>query len=371
MSTPSPTRAGTREPVEVKVQTPKETLRCATVGVGRMGRHHARKYAEMAGCELVAVVDADEERRLTAAETHGCVALADEKELIDLGVDAVSIAVPTTYHRKCATPLLEAGIACLIEKPLAEDVEEGRKLVEIAERTGATLMVGHIERFNPAVRALERAQRDDMGGGESARGVVPRFIEVHRVSPMTFRSVDVSVVMDMMIHDLDVILWLMNGVEPSEVVASGVPVITEHEDVCNARLTFDMPQGPCVANITASRLAMKTERKVRIVGENGYVSIDFAAKAGVLIRKTANEMQLEEVRDALRNGTDLSELNYMDLIAYEPLEIDHRDQLEMEIEAFLTAVRTGERAPIDARAGFAAVRTAQRIIDAAQSMRRD
>src|SRR5690606_21493061 len=140
-------------------------------------------------------------------------------------------------------------------------------------------------------------------------GIVPRFIEVHRVSPMTFRSVDVSVVMDMMIHDLDVVLMLMNGAEPVEVQASGVPVLTEHEDVCNARLTFDQPQGKCVANITASRLALKTERKIRIIGDNAYVSLDYAKKSGLLIRKTANELQMAEVREALRNGADLSDLD--------------------------------------------------------------
>jgi predicted dehydrogenase len=174
--------------------------------------------------------------------------------------------------------------------------------------------------------------------------------------------------MDMMIHDLDVVLWLMGGVEPTDVQASGIPVLTEHEDVCNARLTFDLPYGKCVANVTASRLALKTERKTRIIGENAYVSIDYARKAGVLIRRTANQVQMDEIRDALRKGTDLSELDYSDLIAIEQLEIDDAaDQLEMEIQSFLDAVRTGSKPPIDAKAGFAAVRTAQRIMEAARA----
>jgi len=342
------------------------TLRCGVVGVGRMGRHHARKYADMPGVELVGVVDRDTERRSVIAQKHRCKGFANECELLQAGVDAISIAVPTTEHLRAAAPFLEAGVACLIEKPLANTVEEARKLAQIAERSGATLMVGHIERFNPAVRALQRAQQSMSLSSETAghamAGIAPRFIEVHRVSPMTFRSVDVSVVMDMMIHDLDVVLMLMNGAEPVEVQASGVAVLTEHEDVCNARLTFDQPQGKCVANITASRLAFKTERKIRIIGDNAYVSIDFAKKSGLLIRKTANKLQMEEVRDALRNGTDLSDLDYGNLLAIEPLEIDDADQLELEVGEFLEAVRSGRKPSIDAHAGFVNVRTAHRIM---------
>ncbi len=348
------------------VGTATQTLRCAVVGVGRMGQHHARKYAQMEGVELVGVVDGDADRRETMADSLGCAAVASEEELLALGVDAVSIAVPTTYHLKCAAPLLKAGVACLIEKPLATDSDEAKELVRLAEESGAMLMVGHIERFNPAVMALQRAADSD-GDGRSVQGLVPRFVEVHRVSPMTFRSVDVSVVMDMMIHDLDVVLWLMGGREPDAVEASGVPVLTEHEDVCNARLTFNMPEGRCVANITASRLAFKTERKTRITGERGYVSIDYAKKAGVLIRKTANQVQMDEIRSALREGKDLSDLDYSDLVAIEPLELEGIDQLEQEIAAFLRCVRTGEAPPIDAQAGFAAVRTAERIIEAARA----
>ncbi len=342
------------------------TLRCACIGVGRMGRHHARKYAQIEGVELVAIVDADPEKRADAQEEHGCKAFADELDLLDLNLDAVTIAVPTKYHLKCAKPLLEKGIACLIEKPLATDEAESLELAQLAEKHGAILMVGHIERFNPVVQALEGTD-DDGNPITAAESIMPRFIEVHRVSPMPFRSLDVSVVMDMMIHDLDVVLWLMGGNEPTDIQASGVAVLSDgQEDVCNARLTFDMPQGKCVANITASRLALKTERKTRIIGENAYVSIDYGEKSGVLIRKNANSPQLEELRAAIREGTDLSDLNYNDLLTIETLDVDDRDQLEMEVRAFLDCVRTRKTPPIDAKAGFAAVRTAQRIIEIAR-----
>ena len=269
------------------VQDPSEPLPVGVVGVGRMGRHHARVLSEMPGVTLLGVVDADPERRADAAEQRGCRAMAAVEELLDAGAKAAVIAVPTVHHLAAARPLLEAGVGCLIEKPLAPDGATAREIKSIAESTGATLQVGHTERYNPAVRALE-AERA-RAAAEGRPGIFPRFIEVHRVSPMTFRSVDVGVVFDMMIHDLDVVLNLVGGAEPDEIQAAGVSVLTEHEDVASARLTFDTPAGPCIANITASRLAFKTERKIRIIAEDAYVSIDYAKKAGVVIRKTANE----------------------------------------------------------------------------------
>lgn len=340
-------------------------LRCGAVGVGRMGRHHARVYAEMDGVELVGVVDANPETAKAIAEKHGCRAFASEQELLEAGVDAVSIAVPTTAHHASAAPFLEAGVACLIEKPLAPTAEEAEAIKDIAEKSGACLMVGHIERFNPVMRAMHKAaaSEDDPNGRDISRKLAPRFIEVHRVSPMTFRSVDIGVVMDMMIHDLDVVLMLMGGREPDDIQASGVAIVTEHEDLCNARLTFHMPEGTCVANITASRLAMKTERVARITGENGYIKIDYAAKQGLIIKRTANEVQMREVREQLRAGKDLTDLNWQDLVNIEPLMIDSGEPIVMEIEEFLEAVRSGRRPEIDARAGLVNVRTAERIVE--------
>jgi predicted dehydrogenase len=334
-----------------------EPIRCGVVGVGRMGRHHARVYSEMEGVELVGVVDQDPGRAETIAESRNCRAFATEQDLLAAGVDAVSVAVPTTAHMHSARPFLENKVACLIEKPLAPDAETAWGLKELAESSGATLMVGHIERFNPVVRSMEKLKAE-------GAGIVPRFIEVHRVSPMTFRSVDIGVVMDMMIHDIDVVLSLMGGIEPADVQATGVAVVTDHEDICNARLRFDTEHGPCVANISASRLAFKTERLTRITGEGGYIKIDYAAKAGTIIRRTANEIQRQELVEQLRDGADLSDLDWSELVNVEPLEIDDADQLEMEIGSFLEAVRTGQRPPIDAEAGFVNVRTAERIVEA-------
>ena len=342
--------------------TPSTPLRCGAVGVGRMGRHHARVYAQMEGIELVGVVDANLDRAKEIAEQHGCRAFATEQELIEAGVDAVSIAVPTTYHLKSAAPFLKAGIACLIEKPLAGDASEAEQIRHLAEEHDACLMVGHIERFNPIMRAMQDA------AATNSEPIRPRFIEVHRVSPMTFRSMDIGVVMDMMIHDLDVVLMLMGGREPDEIQASGVAVVSEFEDLCSARLVWNISEddggGQCVANITASRLAMKTERLTRITGEGGYIKIDYAAKTGMMIRKTANEIQMREVREQLRSGQDLTDLDWTDLINIEPLTIDDGEPIVKEIEAFLDAVRTGDQPAIDASAGFANVRTAERIVEA-------
>lgn len=337
--------------------TPTKKLRCGVVGVGRMGQHHARVYATQPGCQLVGVVDASSERRGAIADKFDTRALESVEQLIDAGVDAVSIAVPTIYHWDAAEPLLKAGVACLVEKPLAKDVESALAIKDLAEKTGSVLMVGHIERFNPVIRAFQRAT-------EGGLPVVPRYIEVHRVSPMTFRSVDISVVMDMMIHDIDVLLMLMGGREPDDVQASGVAVITEHEDICNARLTWNLPTGQCVANVSASRLALKTERITRITGENAYIKIDYAAKNGTMIRRIANEIQMSEMREQLRKGSDLTSLKWQELVNIEQLVVDDAEPIVAEIREFLDAVRAGRRPSIDAEAGFANVRTAQRILDA-------
>lgn len=327
-------------------------IRCAVAGVGRMGRHHVRQYRNLPGVEFVGVLDADQSRAEAIAREHGVRAFASAEGLIRAGVDAVTIAVPTRHHRRAAEPFLRARVACLVEKPLAPSVEEARRLADLARETGTILQVGHIERFNPAVRAL------------TAHGdLVPRFVEVHRVSPMTFRSVDVGVVLDMMIHDLDVLLMLTGGREPVAVQACAVAVLGAAEDVCNARLEF--PSG-CVANVTASRLALKTERKIRVVAEDAYASIDFAKKSGVVIRKTANAEQLAEIRAQLAAGADLSNLDYTHLVNVEPLQVDDADQLAMQLRDFVETVRRGGWPTVDVEAGFAAVRTAERIVAAAR-----
>jgi predicted dehydrogenase len=321
-----------------------------------MGTHHARLYSEIQGAELIGVVDTNPRRRQEAAEKWGVAVYETVEELLAQSPDAVTIATPTAQHRVVAEPLLDANVACLIEKPLAPDLDEAQAIAEAAERSGVVLQVGHVVRYDPVTLGIR-----------ALGGFTPRFIEIHRVSPMTFRSVDVGVVLDMMIHDIDVLLMLM-GEEPEQVQANAVSVFGEAEDVCNARLSFpaDSDGVRCVANVTASRLALKTERKMRMICEHTYVSADFVAGTGTVVRKTANAEQLADVRRRLEAGEDLSHVDYLSLVKVDSLPVGSAEPLKLQIEDFLSAVRSGRRPTVDVRAGFAAVRTARRIVGAAR-----
>jgi len=332
-----------------------KTIRCAVIGVGRMGRHHARVYAQMEDVDFVGVVDQDETRRNDIVEEWGGKAFATVEELIDTGVDAVTIATPTIYHLEVAEPLLEKGIACLIEKPLAPTAEVANAIARAAEKGGAVLQVGHVVRYDPVMRAVA-----------SIENLKPRFIEMVRISPMTFRSVDVGVVLDMMIHDLD-LLTMLTGQEPSEIRANAVSVMGEAEDMCNARLEFASEGSGlgCTANVTASRLGLKTERKLRIISEDSYVSADFVKKHVTMVRKIANEEQLLDLRTRLAAGEDLSSIDYVDLVEVEEPEVGNEDALTLQAKDFLHSVRTGEKPYVDAEAGSMAIRTAEHIMETA------
>ena len=336
-----------------------ESLRCAVIGVGRMGRHHARVYAQTEGVDLVGVVDADPEAARAIVGEWGGEAFGSVPELLDHGVDAVTIATPTIHHRAAADALVANKVACLIEKPLAPNVEEAQAIADAAATHGAVLQVGHIVRYDPVMVAVKNVV--------DQHGITPRFIEMDRISPMTFRSVDVGVVLDMMIHDLDLLLMLL-GEEPETIHANAVAVMGEAEDVCNARLVFPPAADGtrCVANVTASRLALKTERKLRVISEDAYISADFVDRRGSAVRKTANAEQLAEVRQRLAAGEDLSSVDYTELVEVDELHIDNTEPLRRQIDTFLDAVRTGAQPAVDARAGFAAVRTAERIVEAAR-----
>ncbi len=322
-------------------------LRCAVVGVGRMGQHHARIYSQMDDVDFVGVVDQSEERRNDIVEEWGGKAFATVEELIESGVDAVTIATPTIYHLEAAQPLLERGVGCLIEKPLAPTAEVATAIADTAQEGGAVLQVGHVVRYDPVMRAIA-----------SIENLQPRFIEMVRISPMTFRSTDVGVVLDMMIHDLD-LLTMLTGLEPTEIRANAVSVMGEAEDMCNARLEFD----GCTANVTASRLGLKTERKLRIISEDSYVSADFVKKHVTMVRKIANEEQLFDLRTRLAAGEDLSSIDYVDLVEVEEPEVGDEDALTLQAKDFLHSVRTGEKPYIDAEAGSMAIRTAERIME--------
>jgi predicted dehydrogenase len=265
-------------------------------------------------------------------------------------VKAVTIAVPTNVHAAVARPLLQRKVACLIEKPLAKDIAEAKQIVAWAKESGAVVQVGHIERFNPIVRSMSKV------------AIEPRFIEVIRISPLTFRSIDVGVVLDVMIHDIDIVLQLARS-KVAKIDAVGVSVIGGVEDICNARLTFE---NGCVANMTASRLALKTERKLRVFSSDAYVSIDYQKKYGIVARKTENLTAIRDTITKIRAGEieDLSQLNFMELVNIEELTVDDVEPLRAELEAFVASVTQGAPVEVSAEDGLAAVETATRIVEA-------
>ena len=237
------------------------TLRIAVIGVGHLGRHHARILSSLAGAELVAVVDTNRPRAEEIAATHRTRPLFDARDLLGK-VDAVTIAVPTELHRDIALPFLAAGVAVLIEKPMARSLAEADAMIDASAKAGALLAVGHTERFNPAVEAARPLLTD------------PRFIEVHRLGTFPERSLDIDVVLDLMIHDLDVVLSLVKS-DVETIEAVGVPVLTGRVDIANARVRFS---NGCIANLTASRISRDRVRKIRFFQPAAYVSIDYAAQ---------------------------------------------------------------------------------------------
>ena len=312
-----------------------------------MGRLHARVWSELPDVRLVGMHDADQDKALAVADGFACRAFQSLEDLLR-EVRAVTIAVPTAFHERIARACLSRGIACLIEKPLASNVDEARRIVDAARNSGAIAMVGHIERFNPVIRAMARLD------------IRPRFIEVVRISPMTFRSIDVGVVLDMMIHDIDIVLKLAAS-KVAKIDAIGVSVIGNVEDICNARLTFE---NGCVANLTASRLSLKTERRMRVFSADAYVSLDYQKRYGLLARRSGNVDAIRQAAARIRSGQikDLSELNYADIVQVDELQIDDSEPLRAEVESFLFSVRNGTPAEVSVEDGLAAVETATRIV---------
>jgi predicted dehydrogenase len=322
-------------------------LRVGVIGCGRMGRLHARVYSQMPQVTVTGVFDADADAAAGVADEYQLPHRKTLEELLG-NVDAVTIAVPTKFHLSIAEQCLSRRIACLIEKPLAKDVAEGKRIVELSKQNKTTVQVGHIERFNPAIRAMSRLK------------IEPKFLEMTRISPMTFRSIDVGVVLDMMIHDIDIVLWLA-GSTVTKIDAIGVSVIGEVEDICNARLTFE---NGCVANLTASRLAMRTDRRLRVFSPDAYVSIDYQKRHGTVIRKSGNIDAVREAVAKLRGGEveDLSQLNFKNLVHIEELPIDDVEPLRAELDAFVEAVTTGSKPMVTAEDGLHAVEVAARIV---------
>jgi predicted dehydrogenase len=298
-------------------------MKVGVVGVGHLGRHHARLYADMPGTELTGVVDILPDRAAEAAKAHNTRPFTDYRELFGK-VDAVSLAVPTTDHARVGAEFLENGIDVLVEKPIASTLPEARLLIDTAERPGRILQTGHVERFNPVVTAaMEVATR-------------PQFFEVHRLAAFSPRSLDIDVVLDLMIHDLDIVLHLVQS-PVAEVRAVGIPILSHKADIANARVEFE---NGCVANLTASRVSFEKTRKLRFFQPHDYISVDYATQTGVMV--------------SLRMGR----------VTERKLEPAGGEPLKIELESFLNTVRTRSVPVVSGEDGFRALQLAIAINEA-------
>jgi predicted dehydrogenase len=312
-----------------------------------MGAIHAKVYEQLEQSDFVAVVDVDADKAKSLAKKYNVEAFANCADIVG-EVDAVTIATPTVTHLQLAKVFIENGVAVMIEKPLAVDVDESREIVELARKHDVVVAVGHSERCNPVVQAIKRL------------GIEPKFIEANRISPYPFRSTDVGVVLDVMIHDIDIILSLAAS-KVKKVDAVGVSVIDEKEDICNARIVFE---SGCIANVTASRLALKTERKVRVFSRQAYLSVDYFKKSGIVIKADPNTDIVKWIRER-RGAEDFNPLavNWADLLHVEQLDVDDKEPLRLEQEVFLKAVADRSVAPeVSAEEGLAAMECAEKIL---------
>lgn len=305
-------------------------LRTAVIGVGHLGRHHARILSTLPGVELVGVVDTNSARAAEIAAAHGTRAFSCVEELPD-GIDAAVVAVPTETHLAVGLPLVERGVHVLVEKPMARDLAEADRLVAAARARGIVLAVGHTERFNPAVEAAR------------AHVKAPRFIEVHRLGTFPERSLDIDVVFDLMIHDLDVVIDLV-GAEVESIEAVGVPVLTPRVDIANVRLRF---VGGCIANLTASRISRDRVRKLRVFQPDAYVSIDYAAQ------------EVETWRLVRHDGQPPS-------IDGGKVEVAREEPLARELIDFIDAIRSGRPPRVTGEDGRAALALAAQIAEQMQ-----
>ena len=295
------------------------------VGVGYAGKRHAEKYACSPKANLIGVADIDTERAREVARQLGVASMTDYRDLFGR-VRGVSIAVPTRLHYEVAREFLDAGIDVLVEKPMTATLEQGRRLVDLARERHLMLQVGHLERFNPAIRALESAIRE------------PKFVECHRLAPFVERGTDVDVVLDLMIHDIDVIASLVRSTV-ERVEAVGVAVLTNEPDIANARITF---ANGCVANVTASRVSVKRERKIRFFQPDAYISIDYDQKRAQIYRRPQKGASWMDIRG-------------------ETVEIQEADALADEIDSFLDSVTSRVDPLVSGEEGLRALEIASTI----------
>jgi predicted dehydrogenase len=325
--------------------TSEKPIRAAVVGVGAFGCNHARVYRELAqqdgNVELAGLVDSDPARATAAATEYGTAAFASLKELVQSGVQAASIAVPTVEHLKVARELMEAGVDVLVEKPLASSLAEADELIRIAQRTGRVAQVGHLERFNPAVRATLPLVTQ------------PLFFEVHRLSVFTPRALDVDVVLDLMIHDLDIVLSFVKS-PVKEIRAVGLPILSGKVDIANVRMEFD---SGCVANFTASRVSTEKVRKLRFFQPHQYVSVDYSRQDVLVFSVAGNPGATKEAKAA-----ELPAHPSSPNIGVTRPAVTAEEPLHAELRSFLDAVRRRSKPVVPLEDGRRALAVALDIL---------
>lgn len=330
------------------------TLRTAVVGVGALGRHHARILAGMSGVELVAVADTNAGQATAIAEQHQALPVSDFEDLFALDLDAVSIAVPTQFHLQVASRFLERGIPTLVEKPLAPNSRDGRQLVALARQRKTILQVGHVERFNPATEVAWQCCG------------APRYIRAERVSPFSFRSTDIGVIHDLMIHDLDLVLDLVRA-DVLRVQAFGIGVMGGFEDCVQARLTFS---NGCIADLTASRISPTAHRTMQVWSDTGCVTVDFTSREVVRYAPSDRlKYGTPPVERALEPGADIAQLRedvFGKFIQVERPPVSTADALTAELQHFADCVRSGSRPVIDGQTALHALEIADTVIASAQ-----
>lgn len=309
-------------------------LRAAVIGAGSFGRNHVRVIRDLEYVELAGVVDSDLGKAQQMASDFGPVPFANIEDVIG-SIDAAIVATPTITHEQIATRLLDAGVDVLVEKPIAESAAAGERLARLARERGRILQVGHLERFNPAVSALQSAL------------TIPLFFEVHRLSVFSPRSLDVDVVLDLMIHDLDIVLSF-SGEQPVEVRAAGISVLSKRVDIANVRLSF--PSG-CIANLTASRVSTEQVRKLRLFQPGEYISLDYQRQDAVRLAIRKNE------------PNPASQIGFVPQIGYDRLPVTRGEPLRLELDAFFHAVRDRSQPRVDGFQAVNALRLAEAILD--------
>jgi len=323
-------------------------LKIAVIGVGHLGKEHARIYSDMPDVSLAGIVDINKARGEEAAQRYNTKYYSSYKDILGK-VDAVSVVVPTKSHYEIAKELLKNGIPVLVEKPMTGTVSEAEELIRLSKSNNTVLQPGYVERFNPAIQAIQKLD------------VSLKFIECHRLSPFTFRSADISVVFDLMIHDIDIILYLSKS-KVKKIDAVGVNVISDKEDIANARIQFE---NGCVANITASRVSFEPMRKIRLFSEDSYISLDYQ-KQEAMIYKKSPKLTLKSINIEDKDVSTIKDLKgfvFGDLLKIERIKMDNQEPLKKEIESFVNCIKNGKNPVVSGEEGVNAIKTASIITD--------